>query len=284
VKPNFMIIGAARSGTTSLYFYLDQHPEVSFSEIKELNFFSNPRYWSKGFEWYESRFQDKLTGSARIGEASTSYTRAPFVAKVPERIFEYDRNMKMIYIVRDPIERVISHYLHLVQAGQEVRSFSNIIENMENEPFVHQSLYSFQLNQYMKVFDKSQIFVCTMDELKENPDALVARIFRFLDVDPEFKVDGIQKVFNSNRETKRKASIGLFVLKYYKKYLEQRSFPFLLKNIIQRFANIGSIPVEKPIPSEQERRKMIGFFEGDLSELESEFGIDISGWIDNFQL
>ena len=82
MRPNFILIGAARSGTTSLHKYLESHPEIFMSEIKEINFFSNERYWKKGINWYEAHF-NKAKGKA-IGEASTSYTNYPLIKDVPK--------------------------------------------------------------------------------------------------------------------------------------------------------------------------------------------------------
>ncbi|MEA3469299.1 MAG: sulfotransferase, partial [Thermodesulfobacteriota bacterium] len=117
MKPNFFLIGAARSGTTSLHKYLEAHPEIFMSEVKEINYFSNNRYWEKGINWYESHFK---TATEKIrGEASTSYTNYPLIKDVPKRLFHYLPDAKFIYILRDPIDRFLSHYLHRIRRGVE---------------------------------------------------------------------------------------------------------------------------------------------------------------------
>ena len=99
MKPGFIIIGAARSGTTSLYQYMDAHPEIYLSPVKELNFFSNEKYWSKGFAWYESKFSGARNSHRISGEISPSYSKAPFTEDVVQRIYEYSPEIKLIYIV-----------------------------------------------------------------------------------------------------------------------------------------------------------------------------------------
>ena len=102
MRPNLIIIGAAKAGTTSLHYYLGLHPEISMSQRKELRFFSHEKYWSRGIEWYESHF----SGIAKIyGETSPSYAMYPRYPDPPERMHALVPHAKLIYVVSDPIER-----------------------------------------------------------------------------------------------------------------------------------------------------------------------------------
>src|ERR1700680_4934439 len=105
--PNFLIIGAAKAGTTSLYNYLSVHPEIFMSKRKELSFFDPQRRWHLGVEWYKSNFDASYPVN---GEASPRYTRYPRTTGVPERIQQTLGTPKLIYILRDPINRLLAQY------------------------------------------------------------------------------------------------------------------------------------------------------------------------------
>ncbi len=278
MKPNFLIIGAARSGTTSLYLYLEQHPDIYFSDVKELNFFSNPRYWAKGLDWYESKFKPQKKNIHRIGEASTSYTRAPFLADVPEKIAHYVPDAKLIYIVRNPVDRFISHYLHRVQVGQETREISKIIANLHNEPFAWQGRYHYQLEQFQRFFKDNQICVVSMDDLKESPEALVKNIFEFLGVNEDFKVEKSGTVYNANNVTTKKSRLGMSILSFYRRNLRQRSLPYRIKRMIESSAEIGSERLEKPEIIDRDYQILKKFYEPDSALLQKQFGITTQHW------
>src|ERR687891_2907647 len=106
--PNLLIIGAQKWGTTSLHAYLDLHPDVHMSAEKELDFFIADRGWRNGPDWYARRFRDD---AAVRGEASPNYTAWPVWDGVPERAASLVRGARLVYLVRDPIERLESHYL-----------------------------------------------------------------------------------------------------------------------------------------------------------------------------
>ena len=106
--PNLIVIGAAKCGTTSLHEYLDLHPEVAMSREKELDFFVEEKHWGRGVEWYAAQFEDAPVR----GESSPSYTAYPRYRGVPERIRRVVPDAKLVYLVRDPVERIVSHFVH----------------------------------------------------------------------------------------------------------------------------------------------------------------------------
>src|SRR5688572_6261293 len=123
--PNLIIIGAQKCGTSALHHYIHLHPEICMSAQKELNFFIESGNWSKGLAWYESNFGGKA-GKAKIyGEASPNYTDYPGTREVPERMHGIVPDVKLIYMVRHPIERIISQYIHYRRRGTETRSLSD---------------------------------------------------------------------------------------------------------------------------------------------------------------
>jgi hypothetical protein len=109
VLPNLIVIGAAKCGTTSLHEYLDEHPEISMSREKELHFFVDGKNWGRGLAWYESHFD---SAAPVRGESSPGYSAFPLYRGVPERMAETIPEAKLIYLVRDPVQRIVSHYTH----------------------------------------------------------------------------------------------------------------------------------------------------------------------------
>lgn len=279
MKPNFLVIGAARSGTTSLFQYLDPHPQIYMSQVKELNFFSNERFWNKGFGWYENRFDRAPPTRKAIGEASTSYTKAPFTNDVVQRIHDYQPDMKLIYIVRDPIERYISHYMQRVQVGLETRSFAQTLDVMENEAFAWQGRYAYQLQQYLRLFAEEQLLIRSMDQIRTDAAGVVRDIYRFLGVDDSFTIQGLEKIHNANTRVVRKTAAGMRILGLYRRYMEHREIPYTLKKLVLAASDLGGDLVSKPVPTPEQRQKLIRFYQDDTRELQERFGVNTEGWL-----
>ena len=128
--PNLIIIGGLKCGTTSLHHYLNLHPEIAMSRPKELNFFVSELNWPLGRDWYAGHFDP----SARIrGESSPHYTNRPSFNGVPGRMRELlGSDVRLVYVVRDPIDRMLSHYLHNVGGGYEDRSLADALSDPES--------------------------------------------------------------------------------------------------------------------------------------------------------
>ena len=146
--PNLLVIGAQKCGTTSLHGYLSLHPQVSMAKRKELDFFVRPEdsivaigNWHRGLDWYRAQFQGS---SPVLGEASPNYTGFPHFRGVPERAARVLPEAKLICMVRDPIERIVSHYMHRRAAGVETRPLEQTLGDIETEAgaiFVYRSMY-----------------------------------------------------------------------------------------------------------------------------------------------
>ena len=276
MKPNFLIIGAARSGTTSLFQYLENHPDVFMSEVKELNFFSNPKFWKKGTKWYEENFK-KATQKA-VGEASTSYTRHPSNPDVAERIHGYNPEMKLIYILRDPVDRFISHYLHHVTRGQETRSLDELFQGTLDDPSFWQGKYHYQLREYLRYFSQSNIHIVTIDQLKNQPTATVESLFNFLSVTPQIDDSKLSQHHNANSRVTQKSTFGMAVLSFYHKYIEQRPFPYRLKRRFLKLAEFGSKTVSNTSLSASQHKKLVELYQPDVEKLKHDFGVDTKHW------
>ena len=184
VRPNFLIIGAMKSGTTTLYHHLRVHPQVFMPANKEPQFFSDEPMWTRGFGWYESLFA-QAGDAVAIGEASTDYTKYPLYPHVPERIFHYAPDMKLIYILRAPVQRMYSHYVHNYYAGRVDGSPAQVLLN--DPHYLAVSCYYLQIQQYLAFFPSDQLKLIVLDDLKHNPRQVMRDVFGFLGVDIEFE-------------------------------------------------------------------------------------------------
>jgi hypothetical protein len=192
--PSFVIIGAMKGGTSSLYHYLRQHPEICMSSPKETDFFIEARNYGKGLDWYRSLFADP----AKVcGEASPNYTKRHMHPGVPRRLHRLVPDVKLIYILRDPIDRIVSHYLHKRLLGRETRSLVEAVavKSYRNN-YVRTSLYHFQLSAFLDHFPLERILIATTEELKERQAETLTSVFRFIGVDAGFEGREFGRFFN----------------------------------------------------------------------------------------
>jgi hypothetical protein len=180
--PNLLVIGGLKCGTTSLHHYLNLHPEIEMSRPKELNYFVAELNWPLGRDWYATHFDPE---AAIRGESSPHYTNRPRFEGVAERIRSLLGEPRLIYMVRDPIDRMLSHYLHNVGGGYEERTLAEALSDPEGS-YVARSRYAYQLQPYLETFGPEPIEIVTREELKRDRQATMRRIFAFLGVDPEF--------------------------------------------------------------------------------------------------
>src|SRR2546423_3227809 len=180
--PNFLVIGAMRSGSTSLYAYLKTHPQVYVPRTKELHFFVAERNWLRGLEWYGEHFVDGSGMPAR-GECSVTYTEFPIFEGVPERIAQVIPHVTLLYIVRDPVERIRSHYELLLAAGHERRDFDSAVR--ERPAYIETTRYAAQLDRYLEHFGREQLHVVTTESLIGDTADTLRGICTFIGVDPD---------------------------------------------------------------------------------------------------
>jgi Sulfotransferase family len=183
VLPNFLLIGAMKAGTTSLHRYLRAHPQVFMPEEKELHFFVAERNWGRGRAWYEAQFAEAASAVA-VGEASPTYSMHPWFSGVADRVAELLPDVRLVYCVRHPIERIRSHYLHELEKGRER---APIDQALAADPrYLNTSRYAMQLGQYLARFPAEQILIITAEQLRHDRTATVRRVLTFLGVDPDW--------------------------------------------------------------------------------------------------
>ncbi len=204
--PNLIIIGAMKCGTTSLHNYLKLHPEIHMSEMKETHFFVSEKNWDKGLKWYKSHFQAKLPVR---GEASPLYSMHPLYDGVPERIHSLIPDVKLIYLVRNPLEKILSTYLHLLAEGKAHEDFEKELLNSEKRRFyIDTASYYYQLEQYLEYFPESNILVVDSNDLKCSTEKTMHDIFRFLAVDDTFTSEKFRKEWHRSNAKRKRTRFG----------------------------------------------------------------------------
>jgi hypothetical protein len=187
--PNLVVIGGLKCGTTSLHHYLNLHPEIGMSRPKELNFFVEELNWPLGRDWYASHFDP---GARVRGESSPHYTNRPRFDGVAERLAEAAPDARLVYMVRDPIERILSHYLHNAGGGYDDRPLAEALADPETA-YVDRGRYFFQLEPYLEHFDSDRIELVTREELKADRTGTLRRVFGYLGVDEGFTSEQFER-------------------------------------------------------------------------------------------
>lgn len=215
--PDFLVIGAMKAGTTSLYHYLRAHPEVFMAPVKELDFFVEKGNWKRGLGWYREQFRGAPPNVMAIGEASTSYTKSPTVDGVPERIAAHLPQARLIYVLRDPIARIRSHYQHRVAVGSER---APIEEAVFREPiYLDCSRYAFQVQQYLRYFPVNRLLLITSEELRHSRRPTMRRVYEFLGVDASRMPAGLEREFYQTQGRVTYSPAGWRVRRMLKKYV-----------------------------------------------------------------
>lgn len=221
MKPNFFVIGAMKCATTSLTHALSQHPDIFVCEPKEPEFFAQDQIYARGMDWYEALFAEAQNKSA-IGEGSTSYTKKLAFPKAPERIAAALPDARLIYIVRHPIKRIESHWLHSVRAGYDVPPFAEALHKLPN--YVDTSLYWRQINAYRDQFPDDQILVLFFEDFSKNPQTVFKRCLNFLGVDSSVEI--------SDAEEPQHVSLGSQIDRPSMKMIRKLPFYRQLRNLL----------------------------------------------------
>lgn len=170
-----------KSGTTTLFRWLAEQPEVTGATSKEPAFFSRDDRWELGLSWYEALFEATAVTQWLI-EASTSYTNPDYSAKAARRMAEVRPTARLVYLLREPIDRARSHYRHQVQRGRERRPLIPALSDPGTN-YLAQSRYWSCLVPYTEVFDRHQILVLRFEDLIGDEGVAWERVLRFLDMD-----------------------------------------------------------------------------------------------------
>jgi hypothetical protein len=182
-KPNLFIIGAMKSGTSSLCVHLSEHPAVFMSPVKEPEHFSRPEEVSRRRGHYLRLFRG-ASHETYLAEGSTGYTKRPIYDGVAERIHAFNPDARLVYVMRDPFARLVSHYRHMVQKGREKESLPEAIRRPSG--YLPCSYYAYQLRPYLHLFGRNSLYLDTFESLTASPIGFCARLFEWLGIDASF--------------------------------------------------------------------------------------------------
>jgi hypothetical protein len=304
--PNFLIIGAAKCGTTALYDYLNQHPQIYMSPFKEPKFFAlegeKPNFRGPAAEWginrcqftdieaYRALFRD-ASGEKIIGEASTLYL---YSQKAPERISNYVPDAKLVAVLRHPVERAYSAFLHMVRDSREPLSdFAQALREEETRiadnwaPVYHykqRGFYHSQLKRYFDRFDQDQIRVYLYEDFKSDPAGVARSIFRFLEVDDDFAPD-VSAEHNVSGIPKSETLQAVYLLLRKPNPLRAALRPLFPARVRSRMrsralAGIRRRNVAKPPRMSPEiRAELSEAYREDILRLQDLLQKDLSGWL-----
>jgi hypothetical protein len=275
VLPNLIVIGAAKCGTTSLHEYLDAHPEISMSREKELHFFVDEKNYGRGLEWYESHFDD--TAAVR-GESSPGYSAFPLYRGVAERMARTVPDAKLVYLVRDPIDRILSHYTHRTVNWPEMGTLEEALGSELREWLVTPSCYWLQLAQYLAHFHPSQILVLDSDDLRARRDETLASVFAFLGVDPDFRTPEFEVAHNAATGRTRVNRMGRTVSGLLERTVGSRRSRALRASTPAALKAPFRYEVELPVLSDVLRAELEDELRPEVEQLRAHTGLAFAGW------
>jgi hypothetical protein len=287
MKVDFFIVGAPKSGTTSLYHYLSEHPQVEMSSQKEPDYFSDKAIHEQGMYYaknrvdtldkYESLFVQKE--SVVYGEASVSYL---FYENVAEDIKKYNPNAKIIIMLRNPIERAFSHYLMDYRLGLISDSFENVLAKISKhknahlfyQQYIEVSKYAKQIQRYLDFFKKENILFIDYEDFKKNVSKTVDQVYNFLNISTEFVAD-INTKHNTFIMPKNKIIRLIYSFVFLRKILTFLFPVYLVKNI--RVLLFKSD--KKPELLKETRSLLSIIFNDDIKKMEEVLAKNYSKWI-----
>ncbi len=290
--PNFLILGTIKAGTTSLYHYLKQHPDVFMSPVKEPKFFAVDRSipLDRGMNRfaiteradYEAQFES-VAGQQAVGEASPQYLWSPVA---PSRIHESVPAARLIAGLRNPVERAFSAYMHLVREGAEPHGDFSTALAAEAERiadgrgplwrYVEVGMYSRQVERYLDLFERRQLKIYLYEDLCADPATLLQELFRFLEVDDSFTPD-IRARHNVSG-TPRSRALQSIIRGHHRAAALVR--PLVPRRTRQRLGvALGRWNLSRSTLPDEVRGRLIDLFREDVLRLQDLIGRDLTAWL-----
>lgn len=271
--PNFLIPGAPRSMTSALVYYLEEHPDVCFGRVKEINYFT--KYHDKGTDWYLEFFRGCATEAA-VGEASTRYMSEPNAA---ERILNFNPAMRLIFVLRDPVQRAYSEYKRDIQTRGFDERFDTLVR--ESDRYIWPGRYSTHLRRFVEWFPQDQMMLVLFDELSSEPRSQLERICGFLSVEQGFRFSRL----GNNTINRSYYPRSLWLQRWIGEHLRHSYYDPVIfryvKNVVRRFLLSINRTTDQTsfAPMRPETRTYLReIFAPEIEELERMFSLDLSRW------
>ncbi len=272
--PNFLIIGAAKAGTTSLHQYLRHHPQVFMPETKELSYFVEENNWTRGLAWYRRQFDGAETAVA-IGEASPRYAMFPVYRGVPRRIADLLPAARLIYVLRDPIERMRSHYLDRVIYGVETEPIEHAL--LTNPIYLNSSRYVLQIEQFLEYFSRERLLVIRSEQLRNDRASTVRRILEFLGIEGDWHAPVLEREFHTTAERRMPRLLARRILRSRARGIFRRLPPLVRERLLEplMFRRVATDRIAIP---EAIRCQLVEALRDDVRRLHLHLEDSFDGW------
>jgi hypothetical protein len=273
--PDVVVIGAAKAGTTTLHVLLDAHPEIAMARWKEPRFFADP-----GNLAWEGRYRAQFEPEARfVGESSTAYTRAPAVPGVPERMAALVPRARLVYLVRDPVQRALASYVEERYHGLEPRTVDEAFSDLEDpyNPYVAASRYAEQLELFLAHYPREQVIVESLDDLSIDPVATGARVFDFLGVDPH-AVDVRPQQLNDRSTKVEYGGMGVWLRGSFVGRTVRRIPQEARQWFTKPARHLLTRPIERPALSPELEERLRAALAPDAARFRALTGLELDDW------
>ncbi len=275
--PNFLVIGAMKCATSTIHEQLAHQPGIFMTTPKELDFFNDDANYARGVEWYLAHFKAGANAVWR-GESSTGYSKLPTYPRACDRIHAHFPDIRLIYVMRQPVERLLSHYVHEVTRRTIPRNLP-ITEAIAKFPeLVDYSCYGRQLAPYIAAFGAARILPLFAERFRSGPQSELARIEKFLGCEGALAWSAAAARHNVSSE--RMMANGLLRLIIFNPTLQKWRQAVLPTAWRRRIRVRLAAGVEKPVIPEALRQELEDRFDQDLRRLVADFGIhlDCRNW------
>ncbi len=277
---DFLGIGVQKAATTWLFRCLMEHPGIRgamTTNNKELNFFNHN--YEKGYTWYHRRF---TFGPWKMGEYSTLYFQDK---NVPERVYRYNPDIKLILSLRNPVDRAYSQHRHEIRRNRVAESLYRFGEALKYNPtYIEQGRYATHLEYWLKFFDLDKIHIILYDEIVSQPAAVLKKLFAFLDLDSDFQ-PSLQETKQNVAHTYRSRAlfrVMSIASKWVQKYVGKRGIRIIqATKIPSRLRTFNEVDFDEtlvPPLSENELKCLRNEFNEDIERLETLVGKDLAHW------
>lgn len=264
--PSFIIIGAMKGGTTGLYHYLSSHPDLIPSQQKETDFFLTERNFRQGLAWYEAQF----AGAGQIAfEASPNYTKRHLFPGVPKRIHSVLPEAKLIFVVRDPIERLVSHYIHNYAHGRESRSFSDAIADPKSN-YILTSCYWYQLEAFLEFFPMDRIKIVVSEDLRNRTRETLDDVLQYLGLSDDINHAVLKSRFHESSGKLRHSWLERRLLPNH----NVRRLPKPLRLAVKALRS----PIQKPCIDIEDEEWLTRILRPNIAEFKERTGLSCHGW------
>ena len=269
-RPDFVVVGAMKSATTTLHEQLARQRGVFMSRPKEPNFFSDDAIYARGWEWYSSLFSAAGDGVVR-GESSTHYTKLPTFPRTVERMVRSLPSVKLIYVMRHPIDRLMSQYIHELTAGRIRVGLREAVDRFPE--LIDYSRYAMQLEPFLTAFGPDNVLPVFFPRLVSESQQELERIGGFLEVPGSMTWDLSLRPQNTRRDRLRPSSIRQALVQApVLRSLRQRVVPRRWSQTAKRFLRARIDPPAVPPELTAQLREI---FDADLCQLGSWLGIKL---------